>query len=228
MQITTLIIAPVFFSAAAYITLGALIRIVGRDSSLLSPRMYVIIFSSFDVISLVIQAIGGGSASVADQRGTSTKAGTHIMVAGILFQLATMLVFVVFALDFVRRSAGMEKPGATSKCIYALGFSILVIVIRSIYRSIELLQGWSGYLITHERYFIALDGAMMVLAVGVYNIVDPAVLLPKVTAKEAVVDQEGEIGHGMEETQAEKEVEMSGVSSAHDGEGYEGSSGRSV
>jgi len=137
-----------------------------------------------------------------------------------------MLVFVVFALDFVRRSVGMEKPGATSKCIYALGFSILVIVIRSIYRSIELLQGWSGYLITHERYFIALDGGMMVLAVGVYNIIDPAVLLPKVTAKEAMVDQEGEVADT--ETQAEKEVEVSGLSSGHDGEGYEGSSGRSV
>jgi hypothetical protein len=144
MQITTLIIAPCFMSAAAYITLGALIRIVGRQSSLLSPRMYVIIFSSFDVISLVVQAIGGGSASVANQRGTSTKVGTDIMVAGILFQLATMIVFCCFLLDFVRRARGMEKPGSTRVVIYAMAFSILTIFIRSIYRSIELLQGWTG------------------------------------------------------------------------------------
>jgi len=53
-------------------------------------------------------------------------------------------------------------------------FSVLVLVIRSIYRSIELIQGWRGYLITHEKYFIALDGITMVLAVGVYNIVQPS------------------------------------------------------
>jgi len=193
MQITTLIIAPVFFSAAAYITLGALIRIVGRSSSILSPRMYVIIFSTADVVSLVIQAIGGGSASVASNRGTNTTPGTNTMVAGILFQLATMVVFVGFMLDFLRRAIRMEKPGNTNRVILAMSLSILTIFIRSIYRSIELLQGWKGYLITHERYFVALDAAMMVIACGVYNVVDPAVLLPKVHAKGVVVDEDEEV-----------------------------------
>jgi len=192
MQITTLIIAPVFFSAAAYITLGALIRIVGRSSSILSPRMYVIIFSTADVVSLVVQAIGGGSASVASNRGTNTKPGTDIMVAGILFQLATMVIFVGFMLDFLRRALRMQKPANTDKVIVAMSLSILTIFIRSIYRSIELLQGWKGYLITHERYFIALDAAMMIIACGVYNVVDPAVLLPKVHAKDVIEDNETE------------------------------------
>jgi hypothetical protein len=51
--------------------------------------------------------------------------------------------------------------------------SVVLIVTRSIYRTIELLQGWSGYLVTTQRYFIALDGAMMVGAVGVFNIARP-------------------------------------------------------
>lgn len=49
-----------------------------------------------------------------------------------------------------------------------------MIYIRSIYRTIELLQGWTGYLITHEIYFIVLDGTMMVLAVGIFNLIHPA------------------------------------------------------
>jgi len=60
-----------------------------------------------------------------------------------------------------------------------MGFSILLIYIRSIYRTIELLQGWSGYLITHQRYFIALDGSMMVPAVSIFNFVHPAWFMPK-------------------------------------------------
>lgn len=129
-------------------------------------------------------------ASAASNQGTSTRPGTRIMVAGILFQLGTMVIFVLFMLDFLRRASQMNKPNKTSLVIYAMSFSILTIFIRSIYRSIELLQGWKGYLITHERYFIALDGAMMILAVGVYNFVDPAVLLPKVHARDVVMDHD--------------------------------------
>jgi hypothetical protein len=47
------------------------------------------------------------------------------------------------------------------------------VVIRSIYRTIELTEGWTGFLIKHESYFIGLDGVMMVIAVGVFNIVQP-------------------------------------------------------
>ena len=42
---------------------------------------YVIIFSSFDIISLVIQAIGGAGAARAEEQGTSTASSTHILVS---------------------------------------------------------------------------------------------------------------------------------------------------
>jgi len=54
--------------------------IVGRANSLLKPMYYIIIFSTFDIISLIIQAIGGAGASEAEQKGTSTTNPTHIMV----------------------------------------------------------------------------------------------------------------------------------------------------
>ena len=38
------------------------------------------IFSTFDIVALVIQAIGGAGASQAEQQGTSTLKSTHIMV----------------------------------------------------------------------------------------------------------------------------------------------------
>jgi RTA1 like protein len=106
-----------------------------------------------------------------------TANGTHIMVAGILFQLASILVFVSLFTIVIMRALKSRGEILTQRkiqwIIAATVFSVVVIVIRSIYRTIELLQGWSGYLITTERYFIALDGAMMVLAVGVFNIARP-------------------------------------------------------
>lgn len=107
----------------------------------------------------------------------NTSLGTHIMVAGILFQLASIIVFsFLFVWVIVK---GLKSRGEVLRqrkiqiIIAATTFSVVVIVIRSIYRTIELLQGWKGYLITTERFFLALDGAMMVLAVAVFNFARP-------------------------------------------------------
>lgn len=77
-QIVTLIIAPVFFSAALYVLLGKLIRDLGRASSILSAKWYTIIFCTCDVVSLIIQAVGGAMASMADTNEQQDR-GTNIM-----------------------------------------------------------------------------------------------------------------------------------------------------
>lgn len=51
--------------------------------------------------------------------------------------------------------------------------------VLGIYRSVELTQGWSGYLISHEIYQNTLDGIPMVIAVAIYNIIHPMFLLPR-------------------------------------------------
>lgn len=38
------------------------------------------------------------------------------------------------------------------------------LVIRAIYRTVELAQGWGGYLLSHEGYFIGLDAVMSTAA----------------------------------------------------------------
>lgn len=83
MQITTLIIAPTFFTAGLYVILGTLINRLGRRSSLLGPKMYAIVFLTADIVALVIQAIGGVLASTeADKINGDTETGTNIMVSG--------------------------------------------------------------------------------------------------------------------------------------------------
>lgn len=113
----------------------------------------------------------------------NTDPGTYTMVGGIVFQLFSITVFVICALDFVRRTLRHRLlQSMTTTIIPLLGamvLSVLSIYVRSIYRTIELSQGWSGYLITTERYFIALDGSMMVVAVGIFNFFHPGWLLPK-------------------------------------------------
>ncbi|KAI0837055.1 RTA1-domain-containing protein [Hypoxylon sp. FL0890] len=180
MQITTLIIGPVFFTAALYVLLGMFIEVLGREYSLLSARMYTIVFMTCDIISLVVQAVGGAMASMASGDGNDTKLGTNIMVTGVLFQLAAMTVFALLTLDFLRRSSKFGLPREYNKILIALFISLAAIFARSIFRAVELIEGWNGYLMMHETYFIALDGALMVLAVIIFLPFDPARTVPKV------------------------------------------------
>ncbi|KAJ5434406.1 RTA-like protein [Penicillium cf. griseofulvum] len=170
MQIATLVIAPTFFTAGIYILLGRFIQLLGPESSIIKPKLYLWIFCTCDIVSLVIQAVGGGMASgEAGVVGGDTATGTHIMVAGIVFQLVSITIFIFCAVDFVRR---------------VIRKSLLQSVTGSVIPPVRCddtfhrLYGWDGYLITHESYFIGLDGAMMIVSVGVFNVLHPGWMLP--------------------------------------------------
>lgn len=106
--------------------------------------------------------------------------------------MAAMIVFTVLVLDFMRRvfvkTSYLESknirpahhgslPRSYIWLLASVFISLTMIFVRSIYRTVELIQGWDGYLITHERFFIGLDAATMIIAVGIFNFFDPVFLL---------------------------------------------------
>ncbi|KAL3486459.1 RTA1 like protein-domain-containing protein [Aspergillus germanicus] len=176
-QVTLLVIGPVFFTAAIYLFLSQLIRHYGDQYSLLRPKAYLWIFISVDVLSLIIQAAGAGIASSQlSKPDGNPKRGSNIVAGGMIFQIVAMTVFVVCFAVFLRRLySSLSSSGILRKhrfLIFAMTFSLVVIYVRNIFRAIQLIQGFTGYLFIHERFFIALDGAMMFLAVAIFNVVD--------------------------------------------------------
>jgi len=189
MQIVCLTIAPAFLAAGIYLTLSRIVVTFGPENSRIKPLSYPRIFIPCDVLSLVLQALGGGMASVASHTGKSPDTGDHIMVAGLAFQVFTLLVFQLLCLDFaVRTLMRMRKMGEAALdpthsmlraslkfrlFLVALGLATVCIFIRSIYRVIELGEGWEGALIKNQNLFIGFEGAMVVVAVLVMNIFHP-------------------------------------------------------
>ncbi|KAK8057593.1 hypothetical protein PG996_011530 [Apiospora saccharicola] len=167
MQVVTLIIAPLFFTAALYMLLGQLIQIFGPESSMLSARMYTITFLSGNFVALIIQIVGGAMAASASRRGNSPTAGANTMIAGIVFQLATMV-------HRRRRHRGQGLPKKYYSVFTALCISLVCIMARNLFRAVELGGGWRGPLMLNENYFLAFDGFLMVLAVWIFIILDPA------------------------------------------------------
>ncbi|KAI4170957.1 MAG: hypothetical protein LQ343_004615 [Gyalolechia ehrenbergii] len=195
MQLASLIISPNFITAGIYIVLSRLLPLVGTDKSPIRPRTYLYIFIAVDIISLAIQAAGGGKAAIGFSKGTDTSTGTNIMVAGIIFQLVSIIIFeLLFCLVVFKSLPQIMASRPLSMLCGATTISVAAILVRSVYRTIELLQGWRGYLITRERYFVALDGTMILVALLVYNVLNPGELLRKAD-KDKVLDATPERNH---------------------------------
>ena len=59
----TLTIGPVFIAAAIYLTLGRIVVVYGEGISRIKPRSYTTFFLACDIVSLCVQAVGGGIAA---------------------------------------------------------------------------------------------------------------------------------------------------------------------
>ncbi|KAG9018259.1 hypothetical protein FRB90_011713 [Tulasnella sp. 427] len=62
--------------------------------------------------------------------------------------------------------------------LLGLVIATVFIYVRSIYRTIELLDGWNGPIITNETLFNVLDGMQILLAMATLNVLHPGWLVP--------------------------------------------------
>lgn len=120
-------------------------------------------------------------ASEASGQRKDTQPGTNVMMAGVVFQLMSMTIFAGLAIDFARRSTRLCTPPGFTTVMAAMFVSLFAIFVRCIFRAVELAEGWTGFLMLHEGYFIALDASLMALAVGIFLLFDPARIIPKGT-----------------------------------------------
>ncbi|KAK9896210.1 RTA1-domain-containing protein [Cystobasidium minutum MCA 4210] len=204
MQISTLIFAPAFLAAFWYITLGYLIRFLGPQYCRFNPTFYSVIFVLGDLASLIVQAIGGGQASAAETL-QGANDGARVMYSGVAVQLVVMVAYCILLAEFVVRffydkpvkpfriwktkpaiavPKGVVSPADIKRAkilVGAMVFSTVLIFIRSIYRIIELVDGWTGPIISNEALFCTLDGLMVFLATAVFNVIHPMWYLPRKT-----------------------------------------------
>ncbi|CDK25497.1 unnamed protein product [Kuraishia capsulata CBS 1993] len=195
LQIICLTLAPCFIMAGIYYMLAKITTIYGAHLSKLKPMWYSNIFIACDLVAIILQGAGGGIAAVSLQTYSSSDNGTHIMVGGLAVQVATMILFQYFWYDFLyalykqkraARAAGLDIDSQFnpkyadlrarrlfSTFPIAISIAVLFVFIRCIYRLVELSEGWTGFLIEHEVYFMILDALMMCLAILLMTIYHP-------------------------------------------------------
>lgn len=202
MQICCLTIGPAFLAAGIYLSLRKIVYAFGAENSRIKPEWYTRIFIPCDLVSLVLQAIGGAMASILSTQGKNTKPGDNIMIAGLVSQVVTMFIFMILASDFAWRTwsrhrrlgdAAFDQTPALAQVraskifrafLGALALAFICIFWRCVYRIAELSEGWTGPLMKRQNLFIGFEGVMIVIAALVLNVFHPAI------ACKAIIEQD--------------------------------------
>jgi hypothetical protein len=170
--------------------LSRIVETFGQENSRISARSYPRIFIVCDFLSLVLQAAGGGIASVKTHNYKDPTLGNNIMLAGLSVQVVTMFLFMLLALDFsVRtlrrtrqlgaenaldpRHATLRKSKAFKGFLVALSLSTILVFTRCVFRVAELSEGWEGPMMKKQGLFIGLEGVVIILAVLLLNFFHP-------------------------------------------------------
>ncbi|KAL2851146.1 RTA1-domain-containing protein [Aspergillus pseudoustus] len=167
MQIVCITIAPVFFCAAIYVLLSQTIMHLNVRIARFKPQLLYWVFIPCDIISLLLQAVGGALSCVGTTQ-DDIQVGVDISLAGLIFQVITLTAFTVAFLDYLyacRRPDNHTHFTRRMKLFLLFMFvSIFLILVRCVYRVVELHEGYFSHLFRDELLFIALESAIMCAA----------------------------------------------------------------
>ncbi|KAK1974368.1 RTA1 like protein [Colletotrichum cereale] len=171
-QAILILVAPALYAASIYMILGRLIRTVkGEHLSLIPVDWVTRVFVIGDVFAFSLQAGGGGiqAAGTLDLY----EAGEKIIIAGLFVQIVVFGFFVLTSLLFHYRLA--KNPTSISngntpwkRYLFVLYITSAIILIRSIFRVIEYLQGNGGFLISHEIFLYVFDTLLMAVVMAIF------------------------------------------------------------
>ncbi|RAL09273.1 RTA1 domain-containing protein [Aspergillus homomorphus CBS 101889] len=174
-QTLFLLLAPALLAASIYMLLGRIILIMKAESyALLKKKWLTKIFVTGDVLSFLLQGAGGGIQSSGNM--TTYRTGEHIIVFGLIIQILFFGVFKVIASHFywnINRSRAYGHDIPWRKYLHVLYATSFLIMVRSIFRLAEYLQGNDGVLLQHEVFLYLFDAVLMLGTMLVFNVVHP-------------------------------------------------------
>lgn len=120
------------------------IQYISVERSRFKPMTYISVFLPCDIVSLVLQAVGGAMSSTSNGK---SKTGVDVALAGLSFQVFTLTVFCVLVGDYFIRSRSVWRNLRLPKIFLVFTFSAalatILILVRCCYRIYELSAGYT-------------------------------------------------------------------------------------
>ncbi|KAK7706479.1 hypothetical protein SLS63_013966 [Diaporthe eres] len=177
-QAILLLVAPALFAATIYMELGRIISVVeGEGHVMIRKEWMTKLFVTGDVLSFLLQGGGGGYQAAGSLE--ALENGSKVIIVGLFVQLICFGFFIVLAVAF-HRSINAAPTGRSNSSIpwrkhmRALYLGSFLIMVRSVFRAVEYLQGFNGYLLRHEAYLYIFDAVLMFLVMVLFNWIHPA------------------------------------------------------
>ena len=137
------------------------------------------IFVAGDVISFMMQGGGGAMLGSANSDANKQQLGEHLIIGGLFVQLIFFGFFMLVSVIFWRRYhkgevvdkavVGTTPGGRWRSLMKVLFASSFLILVRSIFRVIEYLGGYDGYLLQTEVFLYVFDSALMLIVMAMFN-----------------------------------------------------------
>ncbi|KAF2147461.1 uncharacterized protein K452DRAFT_348162 [Aplosporella prunicola CBS 121167] len=191
MQSLLILLGPTLFAASIYMILGRIIRLTnGEAHSIIRVNWVTKIFVLGDVLSFLAQSGGGGMLAKASAP-SDQKNGERLITIGLVIQIAFFGFFIVVAglfhvrINMYPTARSQQATVPWQKFLFVLYGAGGLIMIRSLYRLIEYIQGASGELQSKEAYLYVFDATLMFLTALMFNIFHPSKIISKESLAEA-------------------------------------------
>ena len=136
-------------------------------------------FVGLDAVVGILTGNGASRSANTSNTPSEIKAGADMVRASIILQLACFVGFialeVVFHFRCIKANVLNQKLQGIISLLYV---SSALILIRNIYRVVEVWQGYDSYLTNHEAFFYVFDGALMLVNTLMWNVWHPMEFLP--------------------------------------------------
>ncbi len=192
MQLVCITLAPCFLMAGIYFILAQLTVVMGQPFSVLRPMQYSLIFVICDLIAIILQAAGGAMAASELSIHESTRSGSNVMVIGLAYQVFSMALFQILWYIFCYRCYISNKRYGSNifskefeyirkrklfvPLFYSVSIAVILIFIRSIYRLIEMIEGFSSDLANDETMLMIFESLMVSIASLLMTIFHPGLV----------------------------------------------------
>lgn len=124
------------------------------------------------------------------------KWGERIIIGGLCVQLLFFGLFMIVAAIFHIRILRVPTARADSltvpwqRFLFVLYVASILIMVRSVFRVVEYIQGSDGYIMSKEMFIYIFDASLMFLTMVIFNIWHPSRIISRSAATERTSDEE--------------------------------------
>jgi hypothetical protein len=120
---------------------------------------------------------------MASHKASSVTLGSHLVTVGLFIQVLFFGLFIVVSCLFHYRIT--KSPTTVSQTIavnwqrhlIVLYVGSALVLLRSVFRIVEYIQGFNGYILDHEIFLYIFDGVLMFVMMVLFNVWHPGQMI---------------------------------------------------